>query len=265
MNGKFRLKLNCILLIAVLIFSACIVVACNNDEPYNPYAHNNNFDVKMTECEDALEFSPIGFTPSYGVVFYVGVVENPEHYTYLGNALAKQGYLVAISNVRNINQDNYNPNISTLTKYQNVKFFVGGHDIGGGLAVRHAMDYAKHDYKVEGVILYAPNSFSKQMKDENGQLVLDEKNNPIEEHFSIEHLNIYTLLLEVDDVLRTADSKQTTKEHINNSVTTCYEMENTSSLYFSTRVSSAETDENAIAQRENTVDYTLEFLRQLSK
>ena len=265
MNGKFRSKLNYILLVAVLVFSACIAVACNGNEPYNPYAHDNDFEVTVTDCEDALEFAPADFTPKYGVVLYVGILESPEHYAYLANALAKQGYLVAVSKVRNTNPDNYNPNISTLAKYPNVRFFVGGHDIGGGLAVRHAMDYANHNYNVEGVILYAPRSFSNLKKDEHGQPVVDDENNPIEDHFSIKNLSIPTLLLEVDEVLRTDELKQTAKDHINDSVTTCREMENASSTYFSTRLSSSQTDENAIAQREKTIKYTLEFLKQLSK
>lgn len=265
MNGKFRLKLKCVLLVSVLVFGACAAVACNRYGKDNPYAYDNDFEVVTTDCDDAIEFAPAGFTPKYGAVFYVGILESPEYYAYLATALAKQGYLVAVSKVRGVNPEGYDPNIPTLSKYRNIKFFVGGHDIGGGLAVRHAMDYAKHGYRVEGVFLYAPLSFSKQKKDEYGQLILDGEGKPVEEHFTTQNLNIYTLLLEVDEVLRTDDLKQTAKAHVNNSVTACYEIENSSSTYFSTRVSSSQTDENAIIQREKTVEYTLEFLKRLSK
>ncbi|MCM1306109.1 MAG: alpha/beta hydrolase [Bacteroides sp.] len=266
MKAKIRLKLNCILLVAALVTSVFTLVACNDDPPYNPYAHDNDFEVTTTDCEDALEFAPEGFTPTCGVVLYIGILENPEDYSYLGNALARQGYLAAISKVKNLNPDGYHANIPTFLNHPEIKkFFVGGHDIGGGLAVRHAMDYAKNGYNVAGVILYAPLSFSNPKKDENGQPVLDGQNNPIIDHFDISDYDIDTLLLEVDEPFRTDEMKQIAKEHINNSIATCYTLSNSKSTYFSTMTSSSATDENAIAQREKTVEYTLEFLKSLSK
>ena len=267
MKGKFRLTLTCILLVLVLVSSALLAVACNNDNtPYNPYDADNNFDVEVTDGDDEIEFAPVGFTPSFGVVFYIGMIESPSDYEYLARALAKQGYLTVISKVRNVNlEGRYDANISTLAKYPTVKFFLGGHDVGGGLAVRHAMDYAKNNYNVAGMILYTPREFTKQQKDENGHFVLDDDNNPVIDHFSIADFSIRTLLLEVDDELRVDEFKQTTLEHINNSVTTRYTLENAMSTYFSTMSPSSGTDENAVSQREKTVEYTLSFLREIAR
>lgn len=256
-TGFFKKLTYCIVTIALLLcaFSA---VACNKkNPPENPYAKQNNFAVAVTETDGATEYTPEGFTPTYGFVFYAGALINTENYAYLGNALAKQGYLTVIY-PSELSYSNYDPNIPSLLKYPKVRFFVGGHDIGGGTAVRHAMDYAKYNYNVAGLILYAPTNFKKQVF-ENGELKYDENGNVVWDHFSTAQYNISTLLIEVDDVLRTEEMKAETRAHINMQVTSTHTLQNSMSIDFSV----PSPDDNANAIRQTAIDYTMQFMLSL--
>lgn len=262
MKKRFFTNLNILLIIFTLICFGVFVVGCNrnDDKPQNPYAVKNNFSVTVTDCDDALEFAPEGFSPSFGMVLFTGALVNPEKYEYLARALAAQGYLVAISKLAYPQAyGNYNPNISTMLKYPKIKFFIAGHDVGGGAAVRHAMDYAAHGYNATGVILLAPTHFKTQ-KFENGQLVKDENGNPVWDHFSIADASIPTLLLETDDLLRTEELKAEAQQHINGNVTTLNTLKNSSSIAFSTVSASLIDDKSAIEQRSNTVSATMDFM-----
>lgn len=260
-KARFGKSFKVIFIIATLIFAMFFTIACNDDDK-NEYLENNNFEVLMTDCEDALEFSPVGFTPRYGVVFYVGALIAPEYYSYLGNALAKQGYLVLVPKFKNnMTINDYNPNIAALRDYPNVTFFLAGHDMGGGTAVRHAMDYAKHNYSVAGLLLYAPTTFGRQ-KYENGEAVYDEERNPVWEYYDVSDYSIPTLLLEVDESSRTDSAKLEAENRINTNKTTKHTLENSRSIFFHTMTVS-ENEEPAVAQRNSTVSLTLEFLRSI--
>ena len=253
-TGFFKKSIYCLAVLALLL-GAFFTVACHkNNPPENPYAKENNFAVTVNESDGATEYAPEGFTPTYGFVFYAGALIDTDNYAYLGNALAKQGYLTVIYPWE-LSYANYDPNIPTLLKYPKVKFFVGGHDIGGGTAVRHAMDYAKYNYNVAGLILYAPTNFKKQVF-ENGELKYDENGNVVWDHYSTAQYDIPTLLIEVDDSLRTEEMKSETRAHINTQVTTTYTIQNSMSIDFSM----PSPDDNANAIRQTVMDYTMQFM-----
>lgn len=254
---KLRLKIYDICTAIILVLCAVFFVACN-DEPENIYAKDNNFVVRTTDTEDSLEFCPVGITPTYGIIFYVGGFVAPEYYTYLGESLAKQGYLVVIPKLENnMAYNDYKQTEAAFAKYPNVKFFVGGHDMGGGAAVRRAMECADN---IKGVLLYAPIGFAKQ-KFENGKLVFDENGDPVWEQFTIADKHLPTLLLEVDDTLRTEELKNEAKNHINVSNTKDYTIENSNAICFSAIPTATLSEEQAKAQRTATVEYTLAFLK----
>ena len=149
---KHKFTITAILIVAL---TACCLFACNDkgDSPVKvDYQSDNSYFVKTAESETALTFEPIldpvysesGMTYKqvdyrFGVIFYVGTAIEPKYYEYLGNALAKQGYLVVIPKVTlNMTYAYYKAQEEAFSAYPNVKFFVAGHSQGGGAALRRA-------------------------------------------------------------------------------------------------------------------------------
>lgn len=111
-------KLSIISAILVLVLSATFLFACaqKDDAPVAvDYKQDNSFAVNTIEDDSALVFEPIAdlvygengksykkVDYRYGVVFYTGLNINASEYSYLGNALAKQGYLVIIKKRQNL-------------------------------------------------------------------------------------------------------------------------------------------------------------------
>ena len=82
MKKRIFTKLNILLIIFTLICFGVFAVGCNRneDKPQNPYAVKNKFSVTVTDCEDAVEFAPEGFSPDFGMVLFTGALVNPEKY-----------------------------------------------------------------------------------------------------------------------------------------------------------------------------------------
>lgn len=109
-------KLSIISAILVLVLSATFLFACaqKDDAPVAvDYKQDNSFAVNTVEDDSALVFEPIAdlvygengksykkVAYRYGVVFYTGLNIDASEYSYLGNALAKQGYLVIIKKTK---------------------------------------------------------------------------------------------------------------------------------------------------------------------
>lgn len=109
-------KLSIISAILVLVLSATFLFACaqKDDAPVAvDYKQDNSFAVNTVDDDSALVFEPIAdlvygengksykkVAYRYGVVFYTGLNINASEYSYLGNALAKQGYLVIIKKTK---------------------------------------------------------------------------------------------------------------------------------------------------------------------
>lgn len=190
MKRSLSIILSILLLLAI---SSCLI-GCDKDTSDGgiDYSLNNNFEVSCTEDNTSIVYSPTTGTPEYGLIFYVGTAIEYVHYKYLGEALAKQGYLVVIPKVTaGLAYLLYNENEVAFTKYPNVKFFVGGHSQGGGAAVRRAQENVD---KVQGVILYAPLCYGSD---------------------SIRTLGLPTLLLEATkDGVLTADMKSDAKTRL---------------------------------------------------
>ncbi len=244
------------ILVAVFAIGLC---ACNKEQ--SPYASDNAFEIEISDSEDALVFAPKGFSYTYGVIFYVGALVEPTYYSYLGEALAKQGYLAVFPKIDGNNAyNNYTESEPALEKYKKVKFFIAGHDFGGGAAVRRASE----NVGAIGVMLYAPLGFAKQKFDENGKLEYDDDGNVVWEHYSIAGLSIPTLLVETDDALRTEDLKLAATQHTDASSTEIVLLTNSDSISFSSiDAFSSLTEEQRSAQRENTLNHTLSFLKKV--
>ena len=244
--------------IAALSFCAC------DKKTDNIYEHDNAFEYTVTDGEDALVYEPKDVNYSYGIIFYVGMFISPSEYDYLGEALAKQGYLVVIPKLELNNANSgYLENESAFTKYPNVKFFVGGHDIGGGAAIRRAQE---NPNSILGTVLFTPIGISKQVFDENGKLKYDEDGNVVWNRFGIEKQSLPTLLLETDcKSLRTEAMVIDAKKRLNPNTTEEHILEN--SCHFAFMSSATQSDAISIsndeiaAQHKNTVSLTLAFMR----
>ena len=130
------------------------------------YARINDYKVKTETATyqdgqfTAKLYYPENAEAKYGVLFFVGTIIAPEYYDYLGNALAKQGYVVAIPFVpfAYFSYATQSRPIADLVvdSFKDIKFFVGGHSQGGGAAMRFACEEIE---SVQGAIFLAPLTF----------------------------------------------------------------------------------------------------------
>ncbi len=240
----------------ICVFSICLF-ACNNnvekDEktpelPSVDYSINNDFSVIETDDENALAFAPDGVKCTYGVIFYVGTSISPTKYSYLGNALAKQGYLVVMpKRPLNMTYFQYAEEETAFSKYPDVKFFVSGHSQGGGAAVKRAQENVD---TVAGIFLLAPLTYT-------GDTIAD--------------TSIPTLLINADnDHVLTDKMKSDAKSTLPENRTEVL-LENACHMSFSTYDADnvlslfggdgPMTDEHRATQRNATISAVLDFMR----
>lgn len=237
--------LSAMLIVFILGCTLVCLVACKKDEgDYVDYGKDNNYEYERTEDKNAVTYTPIGATAKYGLVFYIGTAIAPEHYSYLAEPLAKQGYIVVIPKVA-LAYMMYKETESAFTNYPDIEFFVGGHSQGGGAALRRAQENAD---SVKGVILYAPLCFNKD---------------------SLKNSSMPTLLLEASsDGVLTAEMKSDAKTRLPDTRTelmlegchmsfSSYDSNATLTMFNDGPVS----DEVKTAQKEQTYGHTLAFMR----
>ncbi|HFJ9445262.1 carboxymethylenebutenolidase [Bacillus thuringiensis] len=97
-----------------------------------------------------------------GVIFYQGAKVEAEAYSYLGEALAKDGYFVVMPKLPlNLAILGINEVDSVIEKYPEVqKWYVAGHSMGGAMISKYAF---QHEEKVDGIIFlgsYPADDFS---------------------------------------------------------------------------------------------------------
>ncbi|PFE16895.1 alpha/beta hydrolase [Bacillus cereus] len=97
-----------------------------------------------------------------GVIFYQGAKVEVEAYSYLGEALAKDGHFVVMPKLPlNLAILGINEVDSVIEKYPEVqKWYVAGHSMGGAMISKYAF---QHEEKVEGIIFlgsYSAEDFS---------------------------------------------------------------------------------------------------------
>ena len=150
-----------VLLLSLLCVSAVACKEQENEEEgvnYVDYSLENSYEVERLEDKELVSYSPKDVTPKYGLIFYIGTAIPPENYDYLGQALAKQGYVVAIpKGCGAFAYMMYTETEVAFSRYPNIEFFVGGHSQGGGAAVKRIQENLD---KVKGAVLYAPLCYS---------------------------------------------------------------------------------------------------------
>lgn len=257
-------KFTMIALLGVLIAVCSLYfVSCHNGGG-DIYAQDNNFAFNVIDGKDALVYEPKDVEYRYGIIFYVASLVPPQNYAYLGEALAKQGYLVVIPKLSlNLAYANYLGSEPAFKKYPNVKFFIGGHGLGGGAAVRRAQE--NHN-DILGVTLYVPICSSRQIYDKNGQLTYDDDGNVIKEYESIAKFSIPTLLLEADgENIRTNAMATDAKARLNPATTKTVKLPNAGYTGFYQADSATHTSSLTPQQRKTQlnaiINHTLNFLR----
>ncbi|HHK5535369.1 TPA: alpha/beta hydrolase [Bacillus mobilis] len=110
--------------------------------------------------EDYIAFGEKG--AKIGVIFYQGAKVEAEAYSYLGEALAKDGHFVVMPKLPlNLAILGINEVDSVIEKYPEVqKWYVAGHSMGGAMISKYAF---QHEEKVDGIIFlgsYPADDFS---------------------------------------------------------------------------------------------------------
>ncbi len=246
-------KIFSIVSIVLLLSILCVgTVACkeqgNEEEGINyvDYSIDNSYEVERTEDKELVSYLPKGVTPKYGLIFYIGTAIPPENYDYLGQALAQEGYVVAIpKECGGFAYMMYTETEVAFSRYPNIEFFVGGHSQGGGAAVKRIQENLE---KVKGAVLYAPLCYSTDTIKDSGKP---------------------TLLLEAtkDNVL-TADMKSDAKSRLPSSreehmLEGCHMSFSTMDQDFTLSIfkDGPLTKEQKQAQKDETVRLTLAFMK----
>lgn len=163
-------------IVLCLILLSC-AVGCNEKDEKIDYGKDNSYSVITIDDTDALVFEPkTDADIKYGLIFYVGTGITPSRYSYLGNALAKQGYVVVIPKTQNdMPLQYYTQTEYGFEKYPDVQFFVAGHsNQGAGACVRRSNE---HENDILGSILIAPILASTPIVDEGDNSVTDNDSN----------------------------------------------------------------------------------------
>lgn len=284
-------KLSIISAILVFVLSAICLFACaqKDDAPVAvDYKQDNSFAVNTVENDSALVFEPIAdlvygengksykkVAYRYGVVFYVGTAIEPKYYTYLGEALAKQGYLVVMPKVfLNMAYTYYADTEKAFSDYPDVQFFIAGHAQGGGAAIRRASENAQN---VSGAMLFAPLGYRHKLLDGNGNPVKDEATG-VDKYVvdNLKDVDVPTLLIEAeqDRVLNDSmkeDAKSRLKDGYTHKVISpgahmsFSTMDKDETLQFFNNDGDGITEDEKNAQRALTIQYSLEFMKNLTK
>lgn len=286
-------KLSIISAILVFVLSAICFFACaqKDEAPVAvDYKQDNSFAVNTVEDDSALVFEPIAdlvygengksykkVDYRYGVVFYTGLNINASEYSYLGNALAKQGYLVIIKKDKT-SFYNYTATEEAFNKYPTVKFFIGGHSSeGGATAIRRA---SENEQLIVGALLFSPVSRQHKVLDENGNPQKDENGIEIQIADTLANSSLPTLLLlgDSDKVLTESQIADTLSKMPSNHIKHVIEggthigftsIDSVDDIPIKLPNYQADFEASDNIQKENqralTIQYSLEFMKNLTK
>lgn len=221
------------LTLAFTLVLCATLFACDRkgDDGKINYAIDNSFVVLERNIGNALVFSPVtnatrdengkvtngnNLNCEYGVILYVGMGVEPERYSYLATALAKQGYLVVIPQLdNNLAYTHYQAEETAFETYGNVKFFIAGHSFeGGASAIRRT---SENKDKVMGTVLFAPVGSRHKLFDENGEPVKDDNGVEIYVSDNLLDCSLPVLLVEADnDKVRTQEQSDNAKTRLKN-------------------------------------------------
>ena len=204
-------------IIFVIIICICVVTLLSCTSHNIDYSKDNDFnvkyetiDVEMSEDSNSkvkldLDIvSPENGDAKFGLIFYVGTAIPTAKYYYLAEALAKQGFVVALPQVTlNMTYMQYKETLCATEKvismYSDVKFFVGGHSQGGGAAMRYAVT---NQDNLLGALFLSPLCYDEYT-------ITNEDGTETKQFDTLKESNLPVLLLEAaNDHVLTDDMKE---------------------------------------------------------
>lgn len=249
-GGNMKRIFSVLLCFVVVILLAVYGIGCTDktggEENTIDYSITNEYEVSVSDSKIGVVYEPVSVTPQYGLIFYVGTAIDYTYYEYLGQALAKQGYLVVLPKVKmGLAYLLYSDNEPTFEQYSDVEFFIGGHSQGGGAAVRRAKENLT---KAKGVVLYAPLCYNDDSIKEEGVPTL-----------LIEATSDGVLTPEMKADAKTRLPSNRTEYMVNGCHMSFSTMDDDSTLSFFN--DGPATKEEKEAQRSKTIEYTLAFMK----
>lgn len=278
-----------ICLIVATLLCGCLF-ACDKTDNSSfvvDYNQTYNFNIKTTQNADAWIYEPVlnplyidgklaSYTTvqyRYGLVFYVGEGIAPDRYTYLADALAKQGFLVVIAkNTDNMSYLNYSDTESAFGKFPDVKFFVGGHSQGGGAAIRRSYENAQ---TVVGTLLLSPIGQRQALYNNDGSPLIGENGAQVYLSDSLAATTLPILLLDGEnDKVRASQTKADVISRLNDNLEH-HTIKDGAHMGFCTDVTTVGgildlvddrdgmSEEQKQYQLSQTISYALSFMRQV--
>ncbi|MBR4800789.1 MAG: hypothetical protein IK048_03890 [Clostridia bacterium] len=276
-----------LIVLIVLTTSVFVLASCDKKDDLSVnYMVSNDYEITVTDYQTQSEqgnrcfarvYQPKDVAPKYGLLFFLGTFMRVENYEYLGEALAKQGYVVIIPNsfLSYWQYDDITLPITqkALELFPDVKFFVGGHSQGGGAALRYICEDMDH---VLGAVFYAPlllYNTRELLKDDYDEYdpdadkyVRDENGEKITVFDTLADSTLPTLLLEPDtDRVLTDEIKQDARERMPENVIH-YVLENATHEGFSLPLPTQEGQDVELTEEQKTqianiINHTLDFLQ----
>lgn len=259
------MKKHLALLIALIfIVFAVTLVACDKSLPAVDYEKDNDFEVVIEDGEDALVFSPKGARATVGLIFYVGTAIDAKNYAYLGESLAKQGYLAVFPKVP-LAFYGYKPRENAFERFKDVRFFLGGHSQGGGAAIRRAQEAPD---RTAGLILLAPLCYKNNGAVYNGGGDVNNRN-----FYNVAEIGIPSLILHAaGDHVLTKEQQEAVFDCVDMRFCEAHTIAPGAHMSFSTADSNdvlemfgndgdGISEQEKAAQREATINFVLAFLK----
>lgn len=157
-------KISIIIISTVIIFIGAFIIWANNSyKPTSEAVEALSTNELVTVIDDEFIIFEPQSKAKKGFIFYPGGKVEPEAYSALARKIAEEGYLVVIAPMT-LDLAVLSPNKATdvIEKFDYIETWaIGGHSLGGVMAVR----YAAENENIDGVVLYASYPQGEELKD----------------------------------------------------------------------------------------------------
>lgn len=144
---------------SLLTIGALLIVGLSGfyiwtQQTYEPSDELTNLVGEVKKEDGWVIYEPEEWNEAGGVILYPGAKVEPEAYSYLGQQLSQQGYVVGVPDVSlNLAFTNINKAKEMMERYPSAnKWYIGGHSLGGVAAASFAHNHLK---KVDGLFFFA--------------------------------------------------------------------------------------------------------------
>lgn len=166
----FKYTISTIVILIIFSIVGMLIWTSNTYKPSEEvFALVDNSDYEKED--DFYVFQPKNESNGKGIVIYPGALVEPLSYSYIGNELSKEGYLVAIPDVNlNLSITENNKADEFILKNDQIKeWYVAGHSMGGVSAAFYAEEKQE---LVDGVIFLGSYPSKSTDLSDNNQKIL---------------------------------------------------------------------------------------------